>query len=112
MSEQKIRPRVIIELQPDGTFVLETYINGARSRYNISPAFQEVAHALFEKLKEINNAEERAAARKLKEAEARHKRVWTNVAADHGTHFANQTVGALERPNPKPKGIPTGLHLL
>jgi hypothetical protein len=97
MTETKPKPRLIVEQQDDGTLVLELYINGSRSRRNVTFGFEafEIKEALAEQKRSI----EAQAARKAQElelaAQRRHSQVWSYVAQNHGVGFANKTVNGV-----------------
>lgn len=115
---QVIRPRIIVELQPDGTFVLETYTNGARTRTVpfAGDEWYEIKQALRAKQNEINDNEARKIARKAKEDNLRHRKVWKDVAygttttRPYGEHYANKTIGPIEQLRQHP-AVPVGTPL-
>lgn len=101
MPDQQLLPRVIIQLNPDGTYQMESYINGQRAVTRLSSFdFQHmIVNELAAKQREIDNAAQRKAERLAKEEKDRHYRVWRNVAAGYGNnpgfgaHFANKVIG-------------------
>lgn len=101
----KPKPRVIVELQDDGSIVIESYHQGSRSRDHVAAYFCEVAvmDALRLQKRLLDNAAEAKRLRQEKEEAARHRRVWWGVAAGtgqsrgHGIAFANKTVGVISR---------------
>lgn len=110
----KPKPRIILEMQPDGTLIVESYTNGARSRETLYRGFEMVA--IMDELNRQKTLIESAAERKAVEQERReaalHRRVWHGVAGGtstsrgHGVAFANKTVGPLSRTPKEPKPAP------
>lgn len=98
------KPRIIIEAQPDGSLVLESYINGQRSRELLTRGFEMIAikDELARQARAIENAAEEKRLRQEREEASRHRRVWTGVAENHGIGFANRTVGQIARTQKEP----------
>ena len=98
-----LKPRLIVEMQPDGSLSVETIINGARLQEPLTDGYEIVT--IRQILGDMRRAIEAEAARKtaLREAEenARHRKVWRNVAygidgsRGHGSAFADKTVGKI-----------------
>jgi HD superfamily phosphodiesterase len=86
-----------VELQPDGSLRVETVINGQRLQEPLSDGYEIITiRAILHDMKRSIDAEkERKAAILAAEENSRHRRVWRNVAADHGELFANKTVGRV-----------------
>lgn len=84
-------PRVIIELQPDGSMILEQYINGARSRDQVW-SIEGIKWALDIQQRSIMAQAERNEAKRLAEIESRHNRVYKWTAESHGVQFANRVI--------------------
>jgi hypothetical protein len=106
-------PRIILEQQADGTIVMETYLDGARSRFPLAKGLEiiEIREELRQQASRIASAAERKALREAELEAAKHRRVWTNVAygeyggsRGHGAEFANRTVGKI---NLNPVSNPT-----
>ncbi len=87
--------RIIVEMAQDGTYVIEIYANGGRSRFAVSPGMEavEIREALMELLRLNVAAARRKAERETMEIKARSRRVYANVLADHGPYFAGKYVG-------------------
>lgn len=110
----KPKPRVIVELQDDGSIVIESYHQGSRSRDHVSRYFagNALLDALDYQKRLIDNAAEEKRLRQEREEAKRHRRVWTGVAygtstsRGHGIAFANKTVGRISR-TPKEPTVPS-----
>jgi hypothetical protein len=96
-NASSLRPRLIVELQPDNTLRVETVINGQRHQECLWPGDEiYTIRSILQDMKRAIDAEaERKAALRAAEENSRHRRVWRNVAADHGELFANKTVGKI-----------------
>jgi hypothetical protein len=98
-------PRVIIELNSDGTYKLESYVNGSRRQNSLTVGGEWFE--IKEELKELLAVRQAADARKaerIAEAEAsRHRQVWGSVAHKHGIGFANRVVNGI--PNGETKAF-------
>lgn len=114
-AQTKPRPRIIIEMQDDGTLVIESYTNGQRSREVTYRGFEMVAirEELDRQRRQIDNAAEEKRLRLEREEAARHRRVWNQTAFGHannsrgfGIAFANKTIGPIGR-TPKEPTVPT-----
>ena len=92
------KPRIIVELQPDGSLVMESYVDGNRKRLELQLGFE--AFEIKEELRTIarrNLAQaERKAAAKREMENKRHSQVWRYVAENHGVGFANRTVNGTK----------------
>ena len=103
MADPKIAPpRVIIELQPDGRYAMEYYINGARTRELLDNPLErgwdfgiQVYGGLSSVAQSRRQEANRKAEREAKVIATRHVRVWHGVADSFGKHFAEKTVGPL-----------------
>lgn len=99
MSETKTtpRPRIIVELQTDGTLIAECYLNGSRLRENLNRGFElfEIKEMLVRIDNNIKSAAERKAEALAEKEKARHGTVWRYVAENHGVGFANRTVNGV-----------------
>lgn len=97
---QAARPRVVVEQQPDGTFVVESYINGARHREPCD-AGHDLLYVLRTEIDRqtrlIADKAEAAQLRKERAEDALHRKVWRIAAATpgQGKQFANRTIGPL-----------------
>jgi hypothetical protein len=91
------KPRVIVELQPDGTLVMEYYTNGQRSRDTLTLGFEafEIKDQLRNQAQHLATAAERKAAALAEAASRRHNQAWRYVATNHGIEFANRTVNGV-----------------
>jgi hypothetical protein len=100
-------PRVIVELAPDGTWIIEHYINGARSRIHVPRGMEaiEVRDCLAEQRRDIERQAAAAAERKAREEASRHSRVYNTARVDHGTYFADRFIG---KGNIPPSGAANG----
>lgn len=108
----KPKPRIIVELQDDGSIIIESYHQGSRFRDHVSRYFtgNAVLDALSHQKNLLDNAAEEKRIRQEREEAARHRRVWNNVAFGHsnnsrgfGIAFANKTVGVISRTPKEPK---------
>jgi hypothetical protein len=97
IAPPRLLPRVVIEQQPDGSLVMESYINGARHRELINKGFEafEIREALAVQASAIIAAQERKLAQLAEETRNLHNRVWRTTAERHGIGFANRTVNGV-----------------
>lgn len=99
MSDTTIihRPRVIVELKPDGTLVLEQYLDGQRQQMPLPLGFElfEIREALRAQVRRHESAQERKARAKEEAETRRHSQVWRYVAENHGIGFANRTINGV-----------------
>lgn len=100
MSDNKIQslPRVIIELQADGTLMVESYVNGMRSKLPLTFGFEafEIREALAHIKRQRAAYAQQQAEKALAAEKARHGQVWRYVAENHGIGFANRTVNGVK----------------
>ena len=100
MSEKQPipKPRVIIEQQPDGSLIMESYINGSRKRIELQLGFEafEIKDELRTQAKAIASYAERERERIAEAANKRHNQAWRYVATNHGVEFANRTVNGVK----------------
>ena len=112
------KARIVLELSADGSdVILECYRNGQRQRLMLTRGQEwwEALDALKLQQRDIDNATERKAQRKEREALARHRRVWIDAAENHGAGFAKQVIrgsvpqgyGKYLKPEPAAKPKPT-----
>jgi len=111
MSEiEQLKPRIIVELLPDGSYAIERYSNGMRSRetFEYGALQHAVADALADQAKAIANAAERQALAKAKAEAELHRKVWSRSAATpgQGVGFANKYIGSMDDYNPSAKPNP------
>lgn len=96
-TETQSLPRVIIELQVDGSLMVESYVNGMRSKLPLNFGFE--AFEIREALAHIKRQRAEYAKQQIEKAEAaakaRHGQVWRYVAEGHGIGFANRTVNGV-----------------
>jgi hypothetical protein len=88
-------PRLILEFGPSGQIIAEAYLNGQRQRLPLNQGSEwwEIQD-IFARLRRDRLRQAALwAEKKEREVLSRHRRVWTGVAIDHGTSFANRTVG-------------------
>ena len=115
--EPVAKPRIIVELMPDGTYAIEQYLNGSRRR-TLCADFYDIRNALAEQRAFDESAAERKAQRKAEEERALHRKIWYQTAAAHGEGFANRTInGGAKGPNgtaapAKPKATTVTADLL
>ena len=116
------KARIVLELSADGSdVILECYRNGQRQRLMLTRGQEwwEALDALKLQQRDIDNAAERKAQRKEREALARHRRVWIDAAENHGAGFAKQVIrgavpqgyGKYLKPEPAAKPKPTAKPL-
>jgi len=107
MSDTTLRPflpRLVLEQQPDGSLIIESYLNGMRHREVLDKGFElyTMLENLAEQKRAIESKEERARLRREQEEKSRHRRVWTGVAygtdtsRGHGAAFADKTINGGE----------------
>lgn len=100
-SSPPVRPRIILELAPDGTLIAENYINGQRTRQALLRGWELDDIRTILTMQNWAMAEE--VKRKAAAAEAadiaRHRRVWQTSAATRGQgiDFANRVIGPLPK---------------
>ena len=86
-------PRIVLELAPDGTIVVEQYLNGSRRREALHG---DILHEIMLCLAEQKAEQNRQAARKAEKAAladaSLHRKVYFETAYRHGVEFAERTV--------------------
>ena len=98
-----LKPRLIVELQSDGSLSVETIINGARLQEPLTDGYEitTIRQILGDMRRSIEAEAARKAALREEEENRRHRRVWRNVAygidgsRGHGASFADKTVGKM-----------------
>jgi hypothetical protein len=113
MADQEIpKPRIILELQEDGSYSIISFINGAQVRETIQPGLLEfqVRDALAQQANRHRNAAERKLRADAAKADQLHRKVWSVSAASRGQGeaFANRVIGPIavdRRSNPSAKDV-------
>lgn len=104
------KPRIVLELQPDGSYTIISFVNGSQVSEAIQPGglIHQVRDALQEQRNRHTNAAARAARLAAERADKLHKQVWQISAATpgQGVAFANRVIGPIpvnKRENPSAK---------
>ena len=97
------KPRVIVEMNANGSLSLRSWSNGQESviPLNRGQEYWEILDALKRQQREIDRKKEEHLQKQSNAEAALHRRVWQNTAEMHGVAFANRTIGAK---NIKPFG--------
>lgn len=97
-TETQSPPRVIIELQPDGSLMVESYVNGSRTKLPLTFGFEafEIREALAHIKRQRAEYAKLQAEKAVAAEKARHGQVWRYVAENHGIGFANRTVNGVK----------------
>ena len=98
-------PRLVLELQPDGSLIAEFWLAGSRERRPISLDCEifDIREALNDIKRRQRSEHELAAERERKAQIARHNRVWLHAAESHGQgpEWADKVIGPREREAPQ-----------
>jgi len=95
-NQNQPKPRIIIELSPNGGLVMEFYRNGQRGRLDLNRGteYWEILDELQRQKKAIEQRLSEKEEKQNRMENNRHIRVWHTTAQNHGTTFANRTVGS------------------
>ncbi len=97
VTSEIARPRLVMEMQDDGTIVAEIYLNGQRQRVALTRGMEgmQARELLSRVVNDRQRQAERALAKREAEELSRHRRVWTHCAEapGQGVGFANRVIG-------------------